>query len=79
MDEYNQGMDPEVKKLFRKIINSFAVALIWVCGLSALAFMFKMAIVKESWSWQNTVFYILLPVTLGLFLRYMYQLWKKNK
>lgn len=78
MDEYNRGMDPEVKVYFRKIMKSFAIGLVWFLFTSTLAFSFRMAYVKESVSWQNIVFYTLLVITLTAMIFYLLKVWKKD-
>ena len=78
MDEYNTGMDPEVKIYFRKIMKSFAAGLLWFIVVSTLAFSFKMAYIKEAVSWQNIVFYILLVVTLVAMIYYLLKVWHKD-
>jgi ABC-type spermidine/putrescine transport system permease subunit I len=78
VDEYNRGMDPEVKIYFRKIIKSFVVGMVWFLFISTLAFSFKMAYIKESVSWQNIVFYVLLLITLTAMIYYLLKVWKKD-
>lgn len=78
MDEYNQGMDPEVKIYFRKILKSFAIGLVWFLFISTLAFSFKMAYIKDSVSWQNAVFYVLLVISLTAMIYYLLKVWKKD-
>lgn len=79
MDEYNQGMDPEVKIYFRKIVNSFAVFLLWITVIATLAFYFRLAIVHKSWQWYNWVFYTVFIASLIALLYYFYKLWRKEK
>lgn len=76
MDEYNRGMEPEVKLYFRKILKSVAAVLIWFMVMTTLGFFMKMALVKDSLSWKNMVFYALVPVSLFLFIRYLIKLWR---
>jgi len=78
MDEYNTGMDPEVKIYFRKIMKSFAAGLLWFIVISTLAFSFKMAHIKESVSWQNIVFFLLLLVSLAGLVYYLFKVWRKD-
>jgi len=78
MDEYSRGMDPEVKIYFRKIMKSFAAALLWFIVVSTLAFSFKMAHIKSSISWQNIVFFLLFFITLLLLCYFLFRIWKKD-
>ena len=78
MDEYNTGMDPEVKIYFRRIIKSFAAGLLWFLFISTMAFSFKMAHIKNSIRWQNVVFLFLFIITLGGLVYYLVKLWRKD-
>jgi hypothetical protein len=42
MDEYNTGMDPEVKQYFRKIVKSFTAGLIWMIAVSTAGIFFRL-------------------------------------
>jgi hypothetical protein len=79
MDEYNQGWDPEVKRYFRKITNSFAMGALWLLliGLPGLAF--KLAIFKDAVRWYNLVFYGVFLISLSLLLLFYYRLWRKKE
>lgn len=76
MDEYNAGMDPEVKKYFRKIINSFSYGLLWLLSAATAGFFFGLAIVDNGWHWHHIVFYIALVFSFVLLIRYFYRQWK---
>jgi len=79
MDEYNQGWDPEVKRYFKKIVNSFVLGALWLLVIATLAFAFRLAIVKGSLHWQNYLFYGIFFVTLLLLLFVYYRMWRKWK
>ncbi len=76
MDEYNSGMDPEVKKYFRKIINSFSVGAIWLISIATLGIFFQLAIIKGTVQWYNIVFYLIFAASLFMLIRYYYKAWK---
>ena len=78
MDEYNSGWDPEVKLYFRKIMKTFSSVIVWLMVMAPLAFFFKLALVRETWRWPNTVFYIVFLLSLAALIRYLVRLWKKN-
>ena len=78
MDEYNSGMDPQVKIYFRKIMKSFAAGLLWFFVVTTLAFSFKMARIKASVSWQNIVFYLLFVITLSFLCYFLFRIWKTD-
>jgi hypothetical protein len=76
MDEYNTGMDPEMKRLFRKIVKSFSFGALWLLSITTLGLFFKLGVVTDSIRWYNILFYFILIGTLFLLLRYYYKAWK---
>lgn len=75
-DESNMGLDPEVKRYFKKIINSFSFFLMWMLAVSTAGFYFDLATVHGSMQWYNIAFYVTAFLLLLLFLRFMYKTWK---
>jgi hypothetical protein len=78
MDEYNSGMDPEVKKYFRKIMKSFSVGLLWLLVIATAGIYFKLGEVRYGAHWYNILFYSLFVLSFILLIRYYYKLWKKT-
>ncbi len=78
MDEYNTGMDPEVKQYFKKIMKSFSVGLLWFLMNVTAGLYFKLGVIDTSWRWYNFVFYGLFSVTLALLILYFNRLWRKE-
>ena len=78
MDEYSQGIDPQVKRYFKRIINSFSVASVWLLSVSTAGLFFKLAIVRNGIQWYNVVYYVLSLATLILLLVYLYKTWSKK-
>lgn len=76
MDEYNTGMDPEMKRYFKKIINSFSFGALWLIGIFTLGIFFQLAIIKNVIRWYNILFYVTLVTSLFFLLRYYYKQWK---
>jgi hypothetical protein len=76
MDEYNSGWDPEVKKYFRKIMNSFSVGLMWLLCIATTGLFFQLGIVSNGIRWYNIVFYLLALVSFAGLLYYFYKTWK---
>jgi hypothetical protein len=66
----------QVKRYFRKILNSFVLGLLWMLCASTAGFYFKLAFIDASWRWYNTVFYVLLLLSFFWLLRYYYKTWK---
>lgn len=77
MDEYNTGMDPEVKRYFRKIINSFSFGMMWLLGIATAGIFFELGDVGNGFEWYNIIFYFISLVTLFILLRYLYKVWNK--
>jgi hypothetical protein len=76
MDEYNTGMDPEIKNLFRKILNSFSWGALWLVGIASLGIFFQLGFVANGIHWYNILFYLVLIMSLLVLLRYYYRVWK---
>jgi hypothetical protein len=78
MDEYNSGMDPEIKSYFRKILNSFSIGAFWLITIATLGIFFQLGIVKETIKWYNIVFYVILIISLIVLIKYYYKAWNKK-
>lgn len=76
MDEYNSGMDPEIKKLFKKIVNSFSWGALWLLGIATLGIFFQLGVVTNGIRWYNILFYLVLVSSLFLLIRYYFRAWK---
>ena len=75
MDEYNTGMDPEVKRYFRKIISSLSYGLMWLMAVVTAGIFFHLAEISGGVMWYNLVFYGLALITFLLLLRCLYRVW----
>ena len=78
MDEYDHGFDPEVKRYFRKIINSFSMGLLWLAGIATSGIYFQLGMVGNGIRWYHIAFYCFSLVTFLLLLRYYYRIWSKK-
>jgi hypothetical protein len=76
MDEYNSGMDPEIKRYFRKILNSFSWGALWLIGIATLGIFFRLGVVANRIQWYNILFYFVFIISLYMLLRYYYKTWK---
>jgi hypothetical protein len=76
MDEYNSGMDPEMRRYFRKIMSSFSWGAMWLISISTLGIFFQLGFVAEGFKWYNILFYVILIGSLVMLLRYYYKMWK---
>jgi len=76
MDEYNSGMDPEMKQYFRKIISSFSWGAMWLITISTLGIFFQLGFVGGGFRWYNVVFYVIMIASLAFLLRYYYRIWR---
>ena len=77
MDEYNSGMDPEVKRYFRKIINSFSYGLLWMMSFVTLGLFFGLADVAHGLQWYTIVFYAFAFISFAALIYYYIRLWRK--
>lgn len=72
-------MDPEVKKYFLKILNSFVFGFIWMFSAAIAGLYFKLGILNDAVQWYNILFYVLLLLTFLLLLRFYYYCWKGER
>ena len=79
MDEFNRGMEPEVKRYFRKIIRSFTAVSFWLLGTTTAGFYFGLAIVNDALRWYHLVYYVLVAGGLVLLIFYLYKTWRDKK
>ena len=77
MDQYNTGIDKEVKIYFRKIMKSFSVGLLWLMLSATTGLFFKLGYLQQGLQWQNAVFYALLGLSLLGLVRYLLNIWRK--
>lgn len=70
-----QGWDPEVKRFFRRIINTISMGLLWLMSAATAGIYFGLGY-RRPLPWV-IVFYVILVITLFLLLRYFYRIWKK--
>ena len=69
-----RGWDPEVKKYFRKVLNSISLGLLWLMTMVTAGLYFELAYASGIYT---ILFYIVLVVSLGLLLWQYYRIWKK--
>jgi hypothetical protein len=79
MDEYNSGMDPEVKQYFKKIINSFSVGMLWLISMATLGLFFGLGIIYNYVHWYNILFYAIFLISLGGLVYYLFKTWRPGK
>jgi hypothetical protein len=70
------GWDPEVKKYFRKIINSIFLGMMWLMSGVTAGLYFGLAYRGDISIIYNILYYVLMAGTLALLLRYLYRTWK---
>ena len=76
MDEFDRGMDPQVKRYFRKIINSFSAGLLWMMTMMVTGFLFGLGIIRDGLHWYNTLFFVLAFLSFCGLIYYFYRTWK---
>lgn len=76
MDEFSSGMEPEVKKYLRKVLNSFFVGAFWLITIATAGIFFELGFVSDGFRWYNAVFYLFAACSLLFLIRYYYKVWK---
>ena len=72
-----QGMEPETKKYLLKVLNSFAVGMLWLT-LNVLGGLYwGFGIVEKRLSVYNILYFIWFLSSLSGLLYYYYSTWKK--
>ena len=72
------GWDPEVKKYFRKILNSISLGLLWMMAMVTMGIYFQLAYKGDKPIIGTIIFYVVLVGTLFLLLYYYYKTWKRK-
>lgn len=78
MDEYNTGMDPEVRRFFRKIMATVGAGLLWIMLMAVGGLYFRLGYFVNGLDWYNGVFYVVFVATLVLVLRFLWRIWRKK-
>jgi hypothetical protein len=76
MDEYNSGMDPEMKAYFRKIMSSFSWGALWLITTASLGIFLQLGFIVDGIRWYNIAFYLLFTASLYFLVRYYYRMWR---
>jgi hypothetical protein len=69
------GMDPEVAKYFKKILNSLFAGLMWLFINSTAGIYFELAYSNNYPSVVHILFFVWLAGSLALLLWYYYRVW----
>jgi len=69
-----QGWDPEVKKYFKKILNTIAIGLFWLMMVLTAGLYFRLA--YHGTLIYTILFYAAVLISLFFLIRYYYQIWK---
>lgn len=70
-------MEPDVKQLFRKILNTIAWFLLWLMAVITAGLRFGLAFSGGHAPWVTVAFYIFLLVSLAFLALHFYRLWSK--
>jgi hypothetical protein len=79
MDEYNSGMDPEVKQYFRKIINSLFLGVLWLIFVLGIGFFFDLGSIGSHIDIFNIVYYFFALISFIFLIRFYIKTWGKKK
>lgn len=71
-----QGWDPDVKKYFRKILNSISYGLIWMIASATAGLYYELGYSNGKPVIYTIIFYVFMLGTLALLVRYLYKTWK---
>ena len=71
------GMEPEMKKYLRKVLNTLFAGLFWLILNATLGIYFGLAFVEEKFRLANLIFYLWFLLSLGALIWYFYRLWRK--
>ena len=75
-NEPDMGFDPNVRKYFKNIMNSFSVGLLWLLAVALSGLYYRLAFIDGHVAWYNIVFYALFLTTFVLLIRFYYKMWK---
>ncbi len=79
MSEFDGGgIDPQVKKYFKKILSSFSYGVLWMLAMSTAGLYFGLALIDEHLRWYNVLFYFLFLISILLLIRFFYKTWKDS-
>ena len=74
-----QGWDPDVKRLFLKVLNSITMGLIWILAFAIAGIYFHLAYTEPGKPvFYSVLYYFALVITLLLLIRYYYRLWRDD-
>ena len=71
------GLDPEVTKYFKKIINSLFAGLVWLFINITAGIYYELAYSSKYSSLVHILFFVWLAFSLFLLLWYYYRVWSK--
>jgi Na+-driven multidrug efflux pump len=69
------GMDPEVTKYFKKILNSLFAGLMWMFINVVAGIYFQLAYSNRYSTFIHILFFVWLGLSLALLLWYLYKVW----
>jgi len=71
------GMDPEIAKYFKKILNSLFAGLMWMFLNITAGIYLGLAYSTDYPAFVHVIFYVWLVVSFALLLWYFYRVWGK--
>jgi hypothetical protein len=72
------GIEPEVKRYLKKVLNSLFIGLLWLLINSTLGIYFELGFVDGKVAIGNILFYLWLVASIVLLLWYYYRTWKSS-
>jgi hypothetical protein len=72
------GWDPDVRKYFRKILNSISVGLFWLMSCATAGIYYELGFFIGKPLWQPILFYSIMIITGAFYLRFLINTWKEK-
>jgi membrane protein YdbS with pleckstrin-like domain len=76
MQEEQRNWDPDIKKFFIRIVNSFAIGMMWLIAVVFAGLYYQLGFFSHHPLWHVVVFYVVLVITLLFVIRHLVRLWR---
>jgi hypothetical protein len=76
MEDRERNWDPDIKKFFIRILNSFAIGMMWLISVVFAGLYYELGYLSHLPLWHVIVFYLMLASTLFLVIRHILKLWR---
>ncbi len=73
----SQGIDPEILRMFKKIINGVSAVVLWALITMSLGIYLGWGFIYESFHLFNGIFYGWFVLSLGALVYYIIKIWNR--